>query len=308
MNKIFRLRYLFVIVLFISFVAVISPKVFAFDKTNNSAFLVAQSGSSFDEYMRLGYSETRKRNYRQALEYFRQAEKVKPGDSFATAAIRNVQGYIDRGRSTLAFYVGSPDRRRAAATRGMCNLQENENLTALIPTEKEKESTEITTSAEYPSFFFYVPKIAKAEKLRFILQDTQAKKDLHKVELQPNSNPGIIKISIPTNPSSSLSNDKKYFWTLSVICDNSKLDDSSLIAGFIKRIQPDQNLTNQLQSSSPEERTALYATTGYWEDALRILADLRRQRPSDTKLKADWEDFLESVDLPPEAIKAPLLF
>ncbi|MBW4510880.1 MAG: DUF928 domain-containing protein [Scytonematopsis contorta HA4267-MV1] len=308
MNKIFKLRYLFILVLLISFVAVISPKVSAFNKTANSAYLVAQSGSSFDEYMHLGYSETKKRNYRKALEYFQQAEKLKPRDSFATAAIRNVQGYIDRGRSTLAFYVGSPDRRRAAATRGMCNLKENENLTALVPTEKEKDNPEIVTTAEYPSFFFYVPKIARAEKLRFILQDIQAKKDLYKVELQPNSNPGIIKISIPENTSESLSDGKKYSWTLSVICDNSKLDDSSFITGFIKRVQPDQNLTNQLQSASAQERTTLYATTGYWEDTLRTLANLRLQRPSDTKLKEDWEDFLESVDLAPEAIKAPLLF
>jgi Domain of Unknown Function (DUF928) len=308
MKNIFRLRYLFVVVFIISCIAVISPKVFAFHKANNSAFLVAQSGSSFDEYMRLGYSETRKRNYRQALEYFQQAEKFKPGDSFAIAAIRNVQGYIQRGRSTLAFYVGSPDRRRAAATRGMCNLQNNENLTALVPTEKEKENPEIITTAEYPSFFFYVPKISRAEKLRFILQDNQAKKDLHKIELQPNSNPGIIKISIPANSSEALNHDKRYSWTFSIICDNNKLDDSPFITGSIKRVQPDQNLTNQLQSASPQERTTLYATTGYWEDALRILADLRRQRPSDTKLKGDWEDFLESVDLAPEAIKAPLLF
>jgi hypothetical protein len=48
--------------------------------------------------MRLGYAATQQRDYQTALINFRRALNARPGDSYATRAIRNVEGYLQRSR------------------------------------------------------------------------------------------------------------------------------------------------------------------------------------------------------------------
>lgn len=50
---------------------------------------------SYDEYMNLGYDATESGNYQTALENFRRAYAVRPGDYYASQAIRNVRTYIN---------------------------------------------------------------------------------------------------------------------------------------------------------------------------------------------------------------------
>ncbi len=53
--------------------------------------------SDYDRYMRIGYDATERGNYQTALINFRRALEVRPGDTYATQAIRNVTTYINRG-------------------------------------------------------------------------------------------------------------------------------------------------------------------------------------------------------------------
>ena len=55
----------------------------------------ADEALSFDEYMNQGYDATEAGNYPTALEYFRQAYALRPGDYYADQAIRNVRTYIN---------------------------------------------------------------------------------------------------------------------------------------------------------------------------------------------------------------------
>jgi tetratricopeptide (TPR) repeat protein len=48
----------------------------------------------YDRDMRIGYHATRKRDYQTALINFRRALQQRPGDAYATQAIRNVTSYI----------------------------------------------------------------------------------------------------------------------------------------------------------------------------------------------------------------------
>jgi hypothetical protein len=43
-----------------------------------------------------GYAATEQRDYQNALTYFRQALQQRPGNPYATRAIRNVESYIQR--------------------------------------------------------------------------------------------------------------------------------------------------------------------------------------------------------------------
>lgn len=51
----------------------------------------------YNRYMRLGYDANQRHHFQDALNYFQQALKVKPGDEYATQAVRNVQTYIQKG-------------------------------------------------------------------------------------------------------------------------------------------------------------------------------------------------------------------
>jgi hypothetical protein len=48
--------------------------------------------------MRLGYAATQQRDYQTALINFRRALNLRPGDSYATRAISNVESYLQRSR------------------------------------------------------------------------------------------------------------------------------------------------------------------------------------------------------------------
>ena len=64
------------------------------------------SESNYTKYMIQGYDATKQRNYLAALNYFQQALQAKPGDTYATIAISNIQSYIERDR-----LLGSKSRR-----------------------------------------------------------------------------------------------------------------------------------------------------------------------------------------------------
>ncbi|MBD2680480.1 DUF928 domain-containing protein [Nostoc paludosum FACHB-159] len=268
-----------------------------------SVYQLAQNRAAYTQYMQLGYSETKRRNYRKALGYFQQAERLRPGDRYATAAIRNVTSYIQRGsaRNRIAFVPGKPGRVRSAGTRGSC-LEIGQSIIPLTPTDKEAQRT----TAEHPTFYFYIPQTStKPEALEFVLQDDNSIDPLYKETFKPVGQNGIVSVTIPTNKSS-LQIGKEYSWTFSMICDLANRDKDSYTEGKIVRSQ-DENLALQLKEPNTDlDRAVLFATAGFWEDSLRTLANLRRQRPNDPEVQKYWEDLLNSVDIK-DVVNKPLL-
>lgn len=57
----------------------------------------AGEAQSFDAYMNQGYDATEAGNYRVALQNFRQAYALRPGNEYANQAILNVQTYLNSG-------------------------------------------------------------------------------------------------------------------------------------------------------------------------------------------------------------------
>ncbi|MUG93726.1 DUF928 domain-containing protein [Scytonema sp. UIC 10036] len=305
MKQIFCFKYLFTVLLLSSLVSATYSKVLALTigKIDNSVYLVAQTESSYDRYMQLGYAEAQKRNYRKALSFFQQALQARSGDRYATRAIRNVQGYIDFNRlPRLAFNVGNPSRRRAAATRGGC-LKEEQSPIPLIPSDRET----LLTTAEYPSLFFYVPQIQQAKGLELVIRDDSKFETLQKVSLNPSGKAGIVRVNLTSKTGKPLEPNKQYTWGFSVICDFQNRDNDLSLQGSVKRVLPDENLTVDLKTAAPQERIEIYVENKYWEDALRTLADLRLQNSNYTEVKKYWEELLQSVNLEQVVINASVL-
>lgn len=312
MKKELKARHLLVFLLCASLLPISSFAVIAAKKPSGSNYLIAQKQSDYDKYMSQGYTWARRRQYRRALAFFEQALSVRPGDKFAIAAIQNMKGYISRNNpSRVGFYVGAPGRTVAGGSRGTCKIPEGQRIIALTPTRNEA----VRTTAEYPAFFVYIPKISNAKRLEFQLKDNDTFEELHTISLNPSQEAGIIRVNLPASANKPLKPEREYIWRLTVVCSNQETSDVTSLEGFIVRVVPDQNLTSQVENASPFERIALYATAGYWEDSLRVLGDLRRQRPNDANIKRDWQDFLSSVGFDKKdngvdysvVIKAPLL-
>ena len=60
----------------------------------------------FTQYMNAGYAATQQRDYQNALNYFERARQLRPGNPYATRAIRNVRGYMQRGTTTTPTNQG----------------------------------------------------------------------------------------------------------------------------------------------------------------------------------------------------------
>lgn len=63
---------------------------------------------AFTQSMNAGYAATQQRDYRTALTYFQRALELRPGNSFATQAINNVQSYLRRSTDTTPTIQGNP--------------------------------------------------------------------------------------------------------------------------------------------------------------------------------------------------------
>lgn len=62
--------------------------------TNNQT---AGQQDPFTQYMLAGYAATQQRDYQTALTNFQRALQLRPNNSYAATAVRNVQGYLQRG-------------------------------------------------------------------------------------------------------------------------------------------------------------------------------------------------------------------
>lgn len=212
---------------------------------------------------------------------------------------------------------GNPDGREQGATRGNggCMVNNGNNfvgnnskqLTALIPKRSGDGSVGVgLTSADYPSFFWYMPPTT-AKEVEFVLKEKDEDgKEVYKNRFAIKGTPGILSLQLPASADvPPLRQDEQYYWEVNVICNAKDREQDIAVWGWIKRVAVDPELSNKLQQASLQERVALYAKANFWYETLETLMDLRRLRPNDRNLEYAWEKLLKSADLDPVA-KEPL--
>lgn len=209
---------------------------------------------------------------------------------------------------------GAPTQREGAATRSPCPQVKNP-LTALVPLVQKTASNGqganskvvlSKTAAERPSFWFYVPyTFTPAHPVEFSLRD-EAGKDLYQAKLEASQTaPGVVGFELPST-APALEVGKRYHWYFSVNCNS---EASVVVAGLVERVALNPSLLPQLEQATQTEKFALYQKADLWHEAIATLAQLRRQNPEDAKLKAEWSNLLQSIDLnaiAPEPITAML--
>lgn len=191
-----------------------------------------------------------------------------------------------------------PGSLRGGASRGDCPTVESQ-LTALAPSIEtaasgaEMESVWGLTTADRPTFWFYIP-YALTENYpgEFVLLDADRKYVYQSPPIR-SSEAGIIQITLPPTIRS-LEVGKLYHWAFMIRCE---ADNPIFAQGSIERIVPASTLTDQLAQLTPDERAALFANQGIWYDALTTLAKLRLADPNDQAVVASWNSLMQSVGL-----------
>lgn len=191
---------------------------------------------------------------------------------------------------------GIPGRREGAGTRGPACVQSSPSLTALLP-----QTNLGLTSADYPRFFWFVPK-TKAKAVKFTLfqgseQDPEQEL-VYETTLETSGNPGVMSLALPKNAEiQPLSIGKDYYWAVTLVCNPDDPISNPQVGGWVQRVTVESTLASQLSKAKPGDRVDLYAQNGFWFDTVSTLADLRCANPQDSALASSWAELLKSVKL-----------
>ena len=189
---------------------------------------------------------------------------------------------------------GKPGGREGAATRSPCVLG-RAKLTALAP------QNELGLTADpYPSFFAYIPK-TRAEKVRFTLETEDGKEvytssfDLAKLPGKDIGQPGIAHLKLPKNAGfTPLEIGTNYRWRYTLVCDGGA---TIFARGWVRRVEPDADLTKALETATLSEQIALYADANLWHDTLAAVNELHLQKPRDRSVANVLVKLLKAVEL-----------
>ncbi|NES84620.1 MAG: DUF928 domain-containing protein [Moorea sp. SIO2B7] len=207
--------------------------------------------------------------------------KLEPGKAFT---ITNSQSLLLGRQSTNQVMVKKPPKppdsgtpgghRTPAITRPEASCPEMEKpLTALFA----NNGNDLTIS-QYPTFWFYIPYAPeKISSMEFLLLDARERKTIYHTQVKLTNQPGIIKITIPSESKYALEVDQLYRWRFHLDCKPDTTDDPDLVVnGWVRRVP----------SSSEVEM-------GY--DEIANLAELHFANPENQDLSKDWANLLESL-------------
>jgi len=170
------------------------------------------SYSNYSKYMLQGYNATKLRNYPVALNYFQQALQARPGDTYATIAIRNIQSYVERDRLLNSktrrnflyipanFDFGQPGRLIPAATRTQkipddgTILGENPNVNTESGAAVNNSTT--NTNAQNQTQIALVPPVTRVSRKTRGASCTSGNQPI--IALAPLEDPQITTFSYPT--------------------------------------------------------------------------------------------------------------
>lgn len=192
---------------------------------------------------------------------------------------------------------GSPDRTAGGASRGLCSPAGVTSLgqgpkgaiAALIPA----TDTELTAAA-YPTVLVKIPEF-KSVQAEFVLWDENSN-GIYQTTITLNDKPGIVSFKVPSSVEP-LAIGKRYQWSVALICDPANRQRDIVVGGWLQRADVNPNLRSQLEGADLLQQTRLYAQNGFWYDTVATLAELKRSRPDDTSIAAEWQELLQSVGL-----------
>ncbi len=188
---------------------------------------------------------------------------------------------------------GAPRGTKPAGSRS-CLIAETLPFTPLLPVTKYVDNTQLVwslTTQERPRFWFYVPFSASTTKeAKFSLRN-QLGEVIYETPVKLNKTPGVISISLP-DTKEPLEINKWYqsYLFISTSCPNSYKIEKKEASGWVKRQDITSEQKNLLdKTNSSLEKATFYAKNGFWNDAITILGEQRRNGLQND----EWKELLK---------------
>lgn len=199
--------------------------------------------------------------------------------------------------------IGQPGRRSDAGSRGCVdgsssNSSAFTSLLALAPIQETERGTVVfgKTAAEYPTFWFYVPHDSLLTAV-FVLQDQEGN-PVYESDVPLPLTSGNMSLTLPPTVAP-LETGEPYHWFFKLYCRSISPPDF-FVDGWIQRESLTANLTQRLETASPQQQMWLYADNGLWFDALTMAAELRGANSE----ASAWAELLRVIGLETVAAEA----
>lgn len=193
--------------------------------------------------------------------------------------------------NSLGGYEASPKAKKTSQRRSVAggtrspvcqNLIANGDLTLVVPPEKVVH----LTATNNPSFFFY-SKVSTKVPVVYTLIDPEVAEPLVEKTLAIEK-PGYYKIETP--PSVKLEPQKTYLWHIAIPCSNNPDVYQEVLKAAVEYVPLSLSISTKLErANSPLEKSRIYATEGFWYDALYFANYVRPQIPQ------YWQQLLADI-------------
>ncbi|MEM8805652.1 MAG: DUF928 domain-containing protein [Cyanobacteria bacterium P01_G01_bin.38] len=167
-----------------------------------------------------------------------------------------------------------------------------EALTALVPVDNP-----VMTALPHPSFWFYIPDSPDLiQSGEFILLSADEKTQMYNTQVALANGPGLIRVPMPAELASGLSQDTYYHWYFNVTCQAPDGEGAVLsVNGWIYRS------ADGVDPAPPDNNPV-----AHWYDTLDQAALRLSEAPQDSSAQQAWADLLTAGELG-ELIDKPIV-
>ena len=163
------------------------------------------------------------------------------------------------------------------------------NLLVLVP-----DHAGLTTQAQ-PALYWYArtPMVAQ---YKFTLTRKGGTDPLLEVETGSEKVAGIQRLDLGDH-NISLEPEVAYQWSVVLVMSEGSRTVSVTSSGIIERMELGEGLTSRIKNSHGTDLVAVYASEGFWYDALETISSMIDESPEDQGLVAIRKSLLEQVGL-----------
>lgn len=157
------------------------------------------------------------------------------------------------------------------------------------------------TFDDYPYFFWYFPGVENAEGIDFMLYKQTMIEDTGELEhtrvyrqkLNLDKS-GIVAFALPSQQSQPLEEGEEYRWRIRIKCSGRTA--MNLSYSIKRQSTENPELIAKLESAPVDRHPLVFAESGVWFDALKMIALQLEQAPENPVLQQDWNDVLREIE------------
>ncbi len=217
-------------------------------------------------------------------------------------APRQIQSAIRSTPPTPSYQlpkVGKPKRRVGGGRRGPAGALPA--LIALAP-----NHVGLTASAS-PTLLWYASQELTGElQLKLVLIDELSIDPLVDTTIAPGAKGRLQRIRL-ADYGMELAIGEEYQWSVELVVNPGHPSRDIVATAWVERVEPPDDLREQLTEAGPEGSAAIYASAGLWYDALAASFELAEREAGDPRYQAPLQALLSQADLelPQEPTGAP---